>query len=371
MPFVCQSGSESQLLLGAVVPCGRNNDVVTAEGLGCDNNTHKGSSNFVMKRKGGITVHREEDAIPPPVMKPAFTQQTVDDDVFTSNTTASSRERYGSWSSTNAVVGDSMIRPARHNQHHDPIVTMAFAPAVVTVPSTPTLRMERSSKASFFSTDAFDEDDEESLLSFVSGVATGNASSECSFNTNNNNNANISCEYDDDVRSDTSICEIFNLIDVMDNACVSPVPPTSLSISDGSEQQKYEMGETDATKPIRANNAVAAVNAVTELSCTHHNQPQSAATPTSAPKKATIMQAPLRQSRAPLLPADPTTKYRKIMKTYGFTAVHHVCLTTLYQEHQRYVAALAKADPTLHPSPFPFVKELAAQQHAVNAHACL
>ena len=52
------------------------------------------------------------------------------------------------------------------------------------------------------------------------------------------------------------------------------------------------------------------------------------------------------------------------MKTYGFAAIHHVCFTTLYSDHQRYVAALAKADPTLHPSPFPFVKELTAQQQA-------
>ena len=76
------------------------------------------------------------------------------------------------------------------------------------------------------------------------------------------------------------------------------------------------------------------------------------------------MQAPLRHSRAPLLPADPTAKYLKIIQKYGFTLIHHVCLTTLHQEHQRYVAALAKADPTLHPSPFPFVKELTAQQQA-------
>ena len=283
-------------------------------------------------------------------------------------------KRCDSWSSTKAIMrgdfGTVKINPS-------PTATTATttssssnnsiaSPTTTTTKTPSSTGLASNAKAYFFNTEAFedDEDDEESLLSFVSGVATGNASSECSFSNNNNNS-------DDDVRSDTSICEIFNLIDVMDNACVSPVPPTSLSISDGSEQQKYEMGETDATKPIRANNAVAAVNAVTELSCTHHNQPQSAATPTSAPKKATIMQAPLRQSRAPLLPADPTTKYRKIMKTYGFAAIHHVCFTTLYSDHQRYVAALAKADPTLHPSPFPFVKELTAQQHAAGAHACM
>lgn len=69
--------------------------------------------------------------------------------------------------------------------------------------------------------------------------------------------------------------------------------------------------------------------------------------------------------RKPLMPADPTTKYRKIMSTYGFTAIHHVDFTDLFAEYSRYVAALELAAPNLRPSPFPFAAEMRAQQQAV------
>ena len=283
-------------------------------------------------------------------------------------------KRCDSWSSTKAIMrgdfGTVKINPS-------PTATTATttssssnnsiaSPTTTTTKTPSSTGLASNAKAYFFNTEAFedDEDDEESLLSFVSGVATGNASSECSFSNNNNNS-------DDDVRSDTSICEILNPIEEV-------VATTSSSMADNRNpftSQTHVDHHHEVKAAALSSPAVPVhVAAVTEFSPTHHNQPQSAASraPTaSAPKKATIMQAPLRQSRAPLLPADPTTKYRKIMKTYGFAAIHHVCFTTLYSDHQRYVAALAKADPTLHPSPFPFVKELTAQQHAAGAHACM
>jgi hypothetical protein len=272
---------------------------------------------------------------------------------------SSTLKRCDSWSSTRAVLRGNFG----------------------TVKINPSTGRNSQVKASFFNTEAFEEDDDDdSLKSFESGVATGTASSECSFNNNND---------DDEVRSDTSICEIFNPMEMATSSSLSVLDEETVGSSYSMEvpmevvmSLSSDMCVPSSQKGIHRDDATVAAAVTAPMKVVdvtvapappHQYQPQTAALPTTAQlhqpyhtaPKMTRIQAPIRQSRPPLLPADPTTKYRKIMKTYGFAAIHHVCFATLYQEHQRYVAALAKADPTLAPSPFPFNKELSAQQRAV------
>jgi len=66
--------------------------------------------------------------------------------------------------------------------------------------------------------------------------------------------------------------------------------------------------------------------------------------------------------RAGLMPQDPTTKYRKLIRTHGSELVNQMDMSVLYEDHLQYVAQLYRANAELAPSPFPFYSELQFQQ---------
>lgn len=83
------------------------------------------------------------------------------------------------------------------------------------------------------------------------------------------------------------------------------------------------------------------------------NQPMACACVTRNPRRGPLVA---------LMPMDPTTKYRKIARTYGATAVNYVDFEALHVEHESYVCALKLAAPSVKPSPFPFFSELRNQR---------